>query len=514
MHQFWKGLGDRFDRGVQFVMHDVWRLGASEGPIPDGFITKHIRVAFLLVRGLVQDRLLLRASALSFSTLLAVVPFLAVIFSIINAFDLGDVIYREIATWAQQGTQQEAPAGAGEDERLNDQQEATADVDENERLKRDLINWLFQGVAQQETYEGEELNSPVEAIIQLADTGSQQEASAAETLGLSGMAVILAAVLGLMVNVEMAFNSIWGLNVSRSWFRMFTDYLLIMLLLPFLAAFVLGITAAFQSETFAERLGHFQFLLRTVHYVTIWLLFSVLYFVIPNTRVYYRYAFLGGIVAGSLWLLESWLYVKFQIGLANYDVVYSSFAQFPMLLMWVYFGWVIMLLGAELTYAYQNEKTFAMERMAEGASFAYREAVALRTMLAVVSRFDRGMPPFEISQAAEQWRVPSRIIIDVLGKLEDANVVRACATEPVTYQPAKDTASITVAEVIMAVRESGVDPSPLRQQEEFEPLLAEMYGVSIGVMSESLKSLIGRVDLDAKPSEDSGGAETAGAVRS
>ena len=495
-------------RGRRFVTHDAWHVGRPGEEIPHGLIIKHIRVAILLMRSLAQDALLLRASALTFTTTLSIVPFLAVMFFMIQSFNLGESLFGDISTrlekWARHGEAQSQtvdttePAATAPASPENNPSLSTASPENpagpapeealenpNQRLMRLLIGWVFQDVAQNEEFEGDALYNPVEAIADFAEKSADPRA-----WGIMGILFVMAAVIGLMLNIESSFNSIWGIKRNRSWYRMLSDYIMILLLLPFVVAVVLGITVALESHTLAERLETLGGLLRGVQYVVIWLAFTALYYIVPNTRVHFRYALFAGFVAGTVWLFTSCLYVKMNYGLSRYNLIYSSFAQLPMLLMWIYFGWVIVLLGAELTFAYQNEKTFAMERLAAGASHAYREAVGLHTMIELSRRFDAGLPGLDPALAAERWNVPTRLINETLDQLVKAELARQCATTPVTYQPARSINKIAVGDVVTALREAGEDPSDLREDRSFRTLLDEIEGADRTVMAASLAEVV------------------------
>jgi membrane protein len=297
-----------------------------------------------------------------------------------------------------------------------------------------------------------------------------------------------------MMNIEDSFNKIWGLRRTRSWYRMLSDYLMILLVLPFAVAGMLSMTAVLESPSLAARLGPFASGLRGVQYFSTWLAFTVLYFVVPNTRVKFRYALLAGVVAGTLWTFLSLAYVKFQFGLPSYSFLYSTFAQVPVLLMWVYCSWLVLLFGAELTFAYQNERTFAMERFTEMASYAYREALGLWTMIELGRRFDAGLPGLSAEAAAREWNVPSRLLNDTLGQLEDARLAIRSASNPPTFQPSRSLDKVTVYNVVACLRESGREPSQLREHNSFKEMLAEIdQSRSLGMQS-TIAECIRRID--------------------
>ena len=466
---------EALQRGRRFVTHDVWRLGRPGEEIPHGFVIKHIRVVILLFKNVVQDDLLLRASALTFATTLALVPFLAIMFLVIQTFHLDENIYQyltqRLTTFAGKTLHQATPTDAGA-------QPASSDGD----LVQQMLQLVVQNVAQSaQTADGKLLENPVKSLVTYAKAGSDPH-----TLGWAGVLFVVATVFGLMMNIESSFNRIWGVRRYRSWYRLLSDYLTILFLLPFLLVGVLSLTVVIQ---FVEAHSPAAFALRGIQYGAIWLAFTAIYILMPNTKVKFRYALLGGVVAGTLWSLAAWGYVQFQFGLPRYSLLYSASAQFPVLLLWLYVSWLILLLGAELAFAYQNEKTFAMERLAEGASHAYREAVGLRVMLDVARRFDAGLPGLTPNDTAEDWNVPTRLINETLEILDSAGLLVRAAGEPVRYQPARSTEKITVGDVVTALRESGHEPSLLRQDHDLAPLFRDLGDCHGAQLSRSMAEM-------------------------
>jgi membrane protein len=466
-------IAETIRRWRRFLRYDVWRIGRPGEEAPDGFVIKQIRVAILLVQNFIENKLFLRAAALTFVTLLSIVPALALMWFAIDKFDLGEVLYDFVETntaWIEHETPVAGSAQAGGPTDAGDVTEVQAD-ERNEALWTSLISTLFRGFGDLESERSTEAGAPVSQITDLAKQSTDTGA-----LGLAGAAFVLATVIGLIRNIESSFNSIWGLKNTRGWYRMFSDYVMVIVLLPVVVAFALTVTSILESEDIANNLGRFGSALRGVQYVLIWLGFTALYFVVPNTHVRIRYALLSGVGAGTAWCVMSFVYVKLQFGLGRLDALYTSFSVIPLLIMWIYLSWIILLLGAELTYAYQNEKTFAMERWAAGASYAYREALAVRAMIEIARRFDAGESGMPATESAEEWHVPTRLLNETLDQLEDAGLVAKCATDPVTYVPARSLDRISSGDVVAAVREAGRDPSELRDDPALQPLLAQVAG--------------------------------------
>jgi len=528
IRKFWAAL----ERGHRFVTHDVWQIGKPGEQIPHGFFIKHIRVAILLFRGIYEETLLLRASALTFATMLFIVPFLVFMFSFIQTFHLGDQVYSSLSRrlddqlknviellrgeeddvvveddappppdapaeaegesralkvdpfdtafdWEvpEEPAPLEAidpfsPEAAGTDPAVvaaeDEERAQLAKLEEqkinDEELWRRLIETLFPGFHRQAVEEaGLDYTDPVSIMVGMAERG----ATNFQTLGLTGILYVLITVLGLMRNVEWSFNQIWGVSKARNFFRTMSDYIVITLLLPFVAAGVLGITAALET---LEVLTPFKAALQVGQFAIVSSTFSLLYFVVPNTKVEVRYAILGGLVAGLAWMLCSYAYVRFNIGLARYTFFFSTFALFPLFLFWIYTSWVIFLFGALLTFAYQHEKTFAMERIADDASYAYKEALAVRAVIDMARSFKEGRSPYSIAEMGEAWNVPTRLVNETIASLVKANLVTECATEPVRYQPARSPEYTRIMDVLRAVREAGQDPSHFREDESYRPI--------------------------------------------
>jgi membrane protein len=442
---------DAFERVKQFVTKDAWGLASKDERLPHGFLFKHVRVLVLVFHGFFKDNLLLRASGLTFSTLLALVPFFAAIVFVVQAFDLQATIIDSVVELVFRGVPEQEEVAAAAESAANGAAAGQAQAFDLRAQIRDLA---------------ERLVTPPEA-------GDGEEAQGGSFLVVG--VFVLMTVFGLMNNIESSFNQIWGITRTRSYYRMATDYLVVLLGLPLLVALMLSSVV---SQAVEERLA--GPLLWMANQAAVWLAFTALYFFVPNTRVKVRYALLGGIVSGLAWSIASWAYVDYQVGLERYSLVYSVFAQVPLLLMWIFVSWVIVLFGAELTFAFQNEKTFAMERLAADASYAYREAVGLRVMLDIAHRFDEGERGLDVTEAAEAWNVPTRLINDTLDDLEDSGLVKRVATEPVSWQPARSIDRIRLGDVLAALREAGRDPSPLLRSEAFRELLDELTGCGNG----------------------------------
>lgn len=517
----------------QFMTVDIWQVGQPGEKNRSGFFVKNLRVAILLTRGITEESLLLRASALSFATILFIVPFMVFMFAFVQTFDLGDVVYLRLSKQINDrlgavvamlpfDAREQKPAenleavppppiappgevapdaapvdgdpaaapeqpetarfdvfGLPEMSEAEKAEEALEAMDPlaqtappvfeklpEEQRRRAFWNALiafFLPHFQYDSSEGREYLDPTRMLLNLAEDG----ATSLETLGVNGLLWVLITLFGFMRNVEWSFNQIWGVKKSRSILRTLSDYITITLLLPFVAAFVLAITVSLATLDTSDT---FRFALRGGQFALVALTFTLLYVVVPNTRVQIKYALLGGIVAGGVWMFTSWCYVNFQVGLTRNVFFFSTFALFPLFLFWVYTSWVILLYGALLSFAYQNEKTFAMEQHVDSASHAYKEAVAVRAAVEMTRRFRKGELPLSVAEMADQWNVPTRLLNNLMDCLVDAGYVTQCANEPVRYQPGRAPDTTRIADIVRVVREAGMDCSLLRQERRYRGL--------------------------------------------
>jgi len=521
MNKYLQRARHAYKRAREFVTVDIWEIGSPGEELRHGLLVKQLRVGILLLQGMAEEMLLLRAAALTFASLLCIVPFLVFMFFIIQSFNLADDIYSTLSTRVDQqlesivemmyaeGTVEGEPIAEGEVEGAPAPTPAAAhegeapveaaattppgptEVDTSARkteLRNELVGMLFQGWDQHaEGSEGEAFTDPVKMLVEMAEDAATDK----QTLGITGILFVLTTIFGLMRNIEWSFNKIWGVKETRNVFRSTRDYLLVTILLPFVASAVLGMTAGLAA---LDTIGVFPHVLRGAQFVVICLTFAMLYKWIPNTRVDLPYAMLAGLVAGVAWTMISWGYISFNVGLARYELFFSTFALFPLFLMWLYTSWVVFLFGALLTFAYQNEKTFAMERYADQASIAYREALAVRTMVEMTRQFRADGRPLDVTDASQAWNVPSRLLHEILDTLVAAGLVTECATEPVTFQPGRAPDTTRLRDVLNAIRAAGQEPSSLRNDEAYAGVYRELDTGGEIYLDSSLAEMAQQID--------------------
>jgi membrane protein len=254
-------------------------------------------------------------------------------------------------------------------------------------------------------------------------------------LGALGGAVLVATTVSVLSSIEGALNAIWGRTERRSFVRRAVDYCGILVVAPILLAVAMSLTAAVQNSALALKLStewHIgpmveQFMRLGAH-ATVWLLFGVVYTVIPNTKVRLGPAVIGSIAAGTIWQVTQWTYIRFQIGMANYNAIYGALAQLPVLMAWVYVSWVIVLLGAELVCAVQTTADHERDRRLAGmhgnALLEYA-ALSTATELGRVSLGKREATG--AAEIADCLDLPLRLVRSSLAVLAEANLAHVSA---------------------------------------------------------------------------------------
>jgi membrane protein len=409
-----------------FIRVDIWRIRLADLPFGKSFVLRQLRIIILAIRSYDEDRCLLRASSLTFYTLLSIVPILAMFFGVAKGFGF------------------------------------------EKRLERELFD-KFPG-------QEEILNQ----VINFA-TSLLEQTRGGVIAGI-GLLVLFWSVLKVLGHIEMAFNDIWEIKEDRSWGRKFSDYLAIMLLAPILillsgSATVFITTRVTQITQEVALLGVLSplisFLLKLIPYVLIWIVFTILYIIMPNTRVSFKAGVLGGVVAGTLYQLAQGLYISFQIGAARYNAIYGSFAALPLFLLWLQISWWIVLFGAELSFANQNVDTYEYEPDSLKISPGFKKLLTLQVAHLLIKQFANGDKPLTDSQISARLKIPIRLLHHIIFELVESGVVsEICTTadKEFAYQPARDINQLSIQSVLEALDHKGTENIPVANTSEFQAL--------------------------------------------
>ena len=296
-------------RITNFILKDLWERELSGLSYLKKWAYNILKMGYMVAKGFITDKCQFRAFGLTYVTLLAIIPFLAIIFSMSKAFGAFDAV-------------------------------------------RSLV--LEKAAVTQEI---------VTKIIDLASKTNLK------TLGIVGLGFLIWTLIIVLGTIERSFNDIWGIKKSRNIFRKFTDYLGVILICPILALCTTGVNAFLSNSSLVNKILGMEFigvlmhqLLRMAPYLSMWLVFTFIYMFMPNTKVKFSSALTAGIIGGTLWQLTQWVYIHLQIGVSRYSVIYGTFASIPVFLIWLHISWLIVLFGAEISFAHQNARTHAKRK--------------------------------------------------------------------------------------------------------------------------------------------------------
>jgi len=361
-----------------------------------------VQLSAIIAEGFVRDQLLLRANALTFLSLLALVPLVAVAVSISSALGVSA-----------------------------------------ENMTRRILEQVAAGSP-----------AAVEKILPLVENLNFA------ALGASGAVVFFFTTVLAIGNVEKALNQIWGLKRQRSWERRIPDYLAVLIVSPMLLGAALSLGGTLHSQSLVQRLLEFPLFatlydagLRQAPILLSAVAFSFLYWFLPNTRVRVVSALLGGIVAAVLFAIAQYSYLQFNVGVIRYNTIFGSIAFLPLLMVWIYFCWAIILLGAEVAYAHQTLPLYRREVRGTPAGAAARESIGLAIAVELARAFRDGRPPWSVDGLSDLLDIPLRTVRDVTGELERAGILVPCAGERAGgFQVARSVERIRVADVLAALR--------------------------------------------------------------
>lgn len=401
-------IGDQFTKIKTLLVHELWTIDANRLPRFQSLLLRQVRVFTAVVQGFLADRCMLRASALTYTTLLSIVPLLALMFALLKGFgvqnSLEPLILEHLALGAE-----------------------------------DIVG----------------------QIISYIDNTNVAR------LGVVGLAALFMAVLTLLSNIEKSFNHIWGVDETRPLLRRFADYFSVVTIGPIFVLAAISMTSSLASNQIVTHLqgdtyvGPLVLLLfKGIPFVGMWITFTALYIFMPNTRVSYSAALIGGIFGGTLWQLAQWGYVHFQVGVGRYNAIYGTMAALPIFMVWLYVSWLIVLLGVEMTYAWQNLRLISSDIRGHEVNFASRELVTLTAMLTVSEPFYRGEAQWNSAQVAERLDLPPRLAHDILQQLVRLGFlaeVRDGQQDDYAYQPGRALEVLSVHDLLQGLKQDGVN---------------------------------------------------------
>ncbi len=279
-----------------------------------------------------------------------------------------------------------------------------------------------------------------------------------KSLGVIGLVMLIVTVISLMGSIDEAFNAVWGVRETRTVQRRFSDYLSVVVVGPILLLAATSMTSSLQSQWMLQWLIQNTYLgdailllFRFLPYVSVWIAMVFLYIFIPNTRVRFSSALAGGIIAGTAWQLAQWGYFHFQVGVANYNAIYGTLSAVPVFLVWIYTSWLIVLFGLEIVFAHQHDG-HGLYVSAFHLTETAREELALALLLQVCRHFQTGGIPPSTDQLAIELDVPLLLIESVSEVLQGLGYLAATGVNESGWLPVRDPSEVQVCDVIGALR--------------------------------------------------------------
>ena len=398
----------RLQYWLQFLTDGIWRITEDEVTPVRKRLYSCLKVIYLSVDQFLNDRISVRASALTYSTLLSIIPILALLFAIARGFGFDELMEQQLKTGI-----------------ANEQSEL-------------ILSW-------------------VNSYLNHAQSGI--------FIGV-GLIMLLWTVLMLTDNIERSFNAIWQVKHPRTVFRKITDYFSMMLLLPLLIVISSGLTIFMTTyvkdlETFLLLGPVVKFLVRLIPYALIWAMLAGLYVFMPNTKVKIKNAWFPAVLAGSAFQAFQYFYVNSQIWISSYNAIYGSFAAIPMFLLWTQISWTIVLFGAEMSYISQNLPSFSFGKETAHISRRYHDFFCTVILSAICKRFEHELPPYTAEELSKEHKIPIRLTKNILYELTDIHLIYETFGEDrdsnIRYLPGMDINQLTVGVLMERLDSAGAE---------------------------------------------------------
>jgi membrane protein len=426
----------------------------------------------LVAKSFNRNRCPARAAALSYATLLALIPMLAVAISVSSGllktqgeekiYGAIDKLVSHIVPPASLDTN--APVTAAN---------VVADV-------------ITNSVAVAETNSTAAVTNAPPAAAPVVSVSAQKatarwihefvENTRSKTLGVIGILLLLYVAITMLANIEGTFNDIWGVTRGRNWLLRIVLYWATITLGPLLLIVALGLAGGSHMHAAREFISHTPFVggfvFKLLPLVVLWLAFALFYQIVPNTKVSFNAALVGGFVGGSLWHLNNVFGFLYVSRVVSNSQVYGKLGLVPVFMAGLYFSWLILLFGAQVAYAFQNRKSYLQDKVVENVNQRGREFIALRLMTCIGQRFQRGEPPVTLEKISTELGIPTKLVQQVLQTLLAARLVVEIVGNENGYAPTRPLDMITAYHILHAMRTGGGQELPSRD----EPVRAEIFG--------------------------------------
>ncbi|NMA44068.1 MAG: YihY/virulence factor BrkB family protein [Oligosphaeraceae bacterium] len=440
-----KNISSAITDGKRFFLDELWASDLQTLPALRRFVFSLCRIGMIVGRDFQRNKCSLQASALTYITLISMVPILAIMFAfskglgmqnrLMNSLGLEQVVHiefidgQEVKTTKFQIIEQEETT-------IENMQDKAADAASETKVvvsetDPDIPHLTRPGASQNkgQSLLASNLPKPMQQV--LVNIFSYVEKTSFATLGLVGSLTLLGTVIISMSKLESNFNTIWGQRHSRPLPRKISEYLVVLILMPIVFLAISSLNAVISSNKIlfylAEHTPSLAWIIRKACVLLLALFvvggFSFFYIFMPNTKVKPFPALAAGLVAGALWFAVYWAYIVLQVGLTKYNTIYGTFAAFPFFLGWLYANWSIILIGAEISFAVQNYRTMHWEKVSEHTSPWAANILGILVLLKCSRSLQEGAGGWEALEYARENDIPTRVMRYALEVLQGAGLI-------------------------------------------------------------------------------------------
>jgi membrane protein len=393
----------------------LWSTSLKKVSKPQAFFIRTLRIFYGAGRDLASGLPTLRATGLVYTTLLSIVPLLAVSFSVLKGFGAHNQLEPALTSLLE-------PLGE----------------------------------------KGAQISLQIISFVDNMQVG---------VLGSLGLAFLIYTILSLVKKIETAFNDTWRISTTRNIVKRFSNYLSVILLGPVLLFAASGMTASFHSSTVINKLlsiepfGSALLMIGTIlPYILTVISFCFIYMLVPNTKVRLRSAFYGAVIAAFAWKFVGSLFTTFVVNSTNYTAIYSGFAIMIVFMIWIYLSWLIVLTGASFAYYHQNPERISNKSQVIRLSSRLREKLALTIMQMIANSFHNGQPAWSIQSLAKKTTISEPAINLIISALLEDNLLIAANKNDydedgeLTFVPARSLENISVNDILNVARSAEETP--------------------------------------------------------
>jgi len=406
---------DQFEKLKSGIIDWIWdpaRLGATGWKRS---VVTTLRIGYLVIRDLLEGLITLRAMGLVYTTLLSLVPLLAVSFSVLKGFGV------------------------------------------HNQIEPLLLNVLSPLGAK-----SVEITSRIIEFVENMKAG---------VLGFVGLAFLIFTVVSLIQKIERAFNYSWHVGEHRPLAQRFSNYLSVILIGPVLLFSAIGITASFANAELVHKLMEVeaigalvQMAAKLIPFVLVITAFTVIYIFVPNTKVKATSALVGAATAGILWETAGLAFASFVVNSAKYTAIYSAFATLILFMIWIYLSWLILLIGANIAFYHQHPEYRKLQRRLIQLGNRLKEKVTLVVMALISKNYYEGKPAWSLESLSKELNIMTELLAPLMTSLVERNILVRTDDVPPNYIPAQAPEQMTLKKIVDAVRATDGDDKFLNSQ--------------------------------------------------